>query len=71
MTMNQIANVSISRERVEKILHSELGMMKFSAQLVLCLQTSERKRVRLITSLENLTVFEGYPFDFFGVFLAQ
>ena len=51
LTINHIANVmSISRARVENILHKELGMSKVSAQWVPRLLTPDQKLIRLVMS---------------------
>ncbi|CAI9733412.1 Hypothetical predicted protein [Octopus vulgaris] len=72
LTINQIANaIRISRERVENILHKELGMLKVSARWVPRLLTSDQKDTRLITSRENLALFEADPADFLERFLTQ
>uniref|UniRef100_A0A3Q0T381 Mos1 transposase HTH domain-containing protein n=1 Tax=Amphilophus citrinellus TaxID=61819 RepID=A0A3Q0T381_AMPCI len=65
LTVNQIANaVGISRERVENILHNELGMSKISARWVPRLLTPDQKHTRLVTSQANLALFEANPDDF-------
>ncbi|XP_030588657.1 histone-lysine N-methyltransferase SETMAR-like [Archocentrus centrarchus] len=72
LTVNQIANaVGISRERVENILHNELGMSKISARWVPRLLTPDQKRTRLVTSQANLALFEANPDDFLERFLTQ
>ncbi|XP_029637550.1 uncharacterized protein LOC115212894 [Octopus sinensis] len=62
-TINQIADtVSISRESVENIPYNELDMTKVSACLLTPdprLLTPEEKRTRLITSWQNLRLFEA------------
>ena len=58
VTVNQIAtSVGISRERVENILHNELGMSKVSARWVPRLLTPDQKLTRLTLSQENLAIF--------------
>lgn len=65
LTINQIANViSISHERVENILHNELGMTKVSAWWVSCLLILFQKCTKLITSWKILTLLESDPVGF-------
>eukprot|EP00106_Octopus_bimaculoides_P022919 XP_014790361.1 PREDICTED: histone-lysine N-methyltransferase SETMAR-like [Octopus bimaculoides] len=72
LNANQIANaVGISRERVENILHNELGMSKGSARWVLRLLTPDQKHTRLVMSQANLTLFEANPGGFLERFLTQ
>ena len=62
LTINHSANViSISSERVENILHNELGMSKVSAQWVPQLLTPDQKLTRLVMSEANLARFEVDP----------
>lgn len=72
LTVNQMVNtISIFCERVENILHYELGMTKVSAYWIPRLLTPDRKRIRLITSSENLTLLEADPTGFLKRFLSQ
>ncbi|XP_076065286.1 protein GVQW3-like [Oratosquilla oratoria] len=72
LTVNQMANtVSISRERIENILHKELEMSKVSARWVPRLLTSDQKYTRLVMSEVNLTLFEVDPVSFLERFFAQ
>ena len=72
LTVNQIADaVAISRERVDNVLHQELGMSKVSARWVPRLLTPAQKHNRLIMSEANLTLFETNPDSFFKRFLTQ
>ena len=67
-----MANViSISRERVENILHNELGISKVSARWVPWLLTPDQKLTRLVTSEANLARFEADPDHFVERFLTQ
>ena len=62
LTISHLANViSISRERVENILHNERGMSKVSARWVLRLLTPDQKLTRLVMSEANLARFEADP----------
>ena len=71
-TSSHLANViSISRERVENILHNELGMSKVSARWVLRLLTPDQKLTRLVISKANLARFEADPDCFVERFLTQ
>ena len=72
LTISHLANViSISRERVENILHNELGMSKVSARWVPRLLTSDQKLTRLVMSEANLARFEADPDRFVERFLTQ
>ena len=62
---------SISRERVENILHTELGMSKVSARWVPRLLTSDQKLTRLVMSEANLARFEADSDRFIERFLTQ
>ena len=54
LTINQIVKpISISRERVENILHYELGMNEVSAWWVPCLLTPDQNHTSLMTSQET------------------
>ena len=70
--VNQIANaVSISRERVQNILHNELGMLKVSARWVPRLLTPDQNHTRLVMSQANLAFFEADPANFLERFFTQ
>ena len=70
LTVNHIAYVmSISLERVENILHKELGMSMVSNRWVPRFLTPDQKLTRLVVS-ENLSVFEADPDDFVERFLT-
>ena len=69
--MWQIADVAISRERVENILHKELGMSKVSARWVPRLLTPDQKHTWLVMSQANLAVFEADPDSFLERFFTQ
>ena len=72
LAISHSANViSISRERVENILHNELGMAKVSAQWVSRLVTPDQKLIRLVMSEANLARFEADPDRFVERFLTQ
>lgn len=72
LTVNQIADaVAISRERVENILHKELGMSKVSARWVPRLLTPDQKHTRLVMSQANLVLLEADPDSFLERFLTQ
>ena len=72
LTISHLANViSISRERVENILHNELGMPKVSARWVPRLLTPDQKLTRLVMSEANLARFEADPDRFVERFLTQ
>ena len=59
LTVNQIADaVAISRERVENILHQELGISKVSTRWVPRLLMLAQKHTRLVMSQANLALFE-------------
>ena len=62
LTICHLANVmSISRERVENILHNELSMSKVSARWVPRLLIPDQKLTRLVMSEANLARFEANP----------
>ena len=72
LTISDLANViSISRERVENILHNELGISKVSAQWVPWLLTPDQKLTTLVMSKANLVRFEADPDHFVEHFLTQ
>ena len=72
LTISHLANViSISRERVENILHNELGMAKVSTRWVSRLLTPDQKLTRLVMSEANLARFEADPDRFVERFLTQ
>ena len=72
LTVTQISSaIGISRERVEFILHSELGMSKVSARWVPRLLTPDQKRTRMTMSRDNLLLFEANPVNFVERFLTQ
>ena len=72
LTISHLANViSISRERVENILHNELGMSKVSARWVPRLLTPDQKLTRLVMSEANLARSEADPDHFGERFLTQ
>ena len=59
LTINHLANViGISRERVENILHNELGMSKVLTRWVPRILTPDQKLTRLVTSEAILTRFD-------------
>ena len=59
LTVNQIAYaVAIFHERVENILHQELGMSKVSGQWVPCLLTPAQKHTWLVMLQTNLAFFD-------------
>ena len=63
--------ISISRERVENILHNELGKSKVSVRWVPRLLTPDQKLTRLVMSEANLARFEVDPDRFVERFLTQ
>uniref|UniRef100_A0A3Q0T9I4 Mos1 transposase HTH domain-containing protein n=1 Tax=Amphilophus citrinellus TaxID=61819 RepID=A0A3Q0T9I4_AMPCI len=72
LTVNQRDNaVGISCERVENILHNELGMLKVSARWVPRLLMPDQKRTRLVMSQVNLAIFEPNPAGFLERFLTR
>ncbi|XP_014785808.1 uncharacterized protein LOC106880407 [Octopus bimaculoides] len=72
LTFYRIAyTIIISRDIVENILHNELGMTKASASWVPHLLTLDQKRIKLIISRENLTLFEADPADFLERFVTE
>ncbi|KAL7374618.1 hypothetical protein ABVT39_004094 [Epinephelus coioides] len=72
LTVNQIANAgSISSERLENILHNELGMLKVSTRWVPRPLTPDQKHTRLVMSQENLPRLEADPAGFLERFLTQ
>ena len=72
LTITHMANViSISSERVENILHNELGMSKVSARWVPRLLTPDQKLTRLFMSEANLARFEADPDRFVERFLPK
>ena len=71
-TISHLDNViSISCERVENILHNELGMSKASTRWVPRLLTPDQKLTRLVMSEANLAKFEADPDRFVEHFLTQ
>ena len=72
LTVSHIANaIGISHERVENILHKELGMSKVSGRWVPRLLTPDQRHTRLVMSLANLKSFEADPADFIERFITQ
>ena len=72
LTINQIVDaVVISRERVENILHQELGMSKVSARWVPRLLTPAQKHTRLVMLQANLALFDMNIDSFLERFLTQ
>ena len=72
LTISHLANViSISRERVENILHNKLGMSKVSARWVPRILTPDQKFTRPVMSEANLARFEADPDRFDERFLTQ
>ena len=72
LTISHLDNVvSISCERVENILHNELGMSKISTRWVPPLLTPDQKLTRLVMSEANLARFEADPDRFVERFLTQ
>ena len=70
LTVNHIVNfMSISRERVENILHKELGVSKVSARWLPLLLTPDQMLTRLVMSEANLAMFKADPDGFVGRFL--
>lgn len=60
LTLHEISNaISIPREKLESILHNELGKKNIFVLRLTRLLTPERKRASLITSRKNLTLFEA------------
>ena len=71
-TISHLANViSISHERVENILHYELGMSKALARWFPWLLTPDQKLTRLVMSEANLARFEADLDHFVECFLTQ
>jgi len=62
--------VSISIERIQNILHEELGMKKLSARWVPRLLTVEQKRNRMTTSEHCLDMFKRNPKEFLRRFVT-
>ena len=71
LTINQIADVAICRERVKNILHKELGMSKVSAQWVPLLLIPDQKHTRLVMSQANLAVLRQIQTVFLNVSLPK
>ena len=72
LTVHQIVyDVAISRERVENILHNELGTSKVSALWVPQVWTPDQKHTRLVMSQANLALFEADPATFLERFLTK
>ena len=72
LTVNQIADaVAIFPERVENILHQELGISKVSARWAPRLLTPAQKHTRLVMSQANLALFETNPDSFLKRFLTK
>ena len=72
LTVNQIADaVAIFCERVENVLHEELGMSKVSTRWVPCLLTPAQKHTKLVMSQENFSLFKTNPDSFLERFLIQ
>ena len=63
--------VSISTERVVNILHTHLCMRKLCARWMLRLLTINQKRIRVTTSVRNLTYFNRKPKEFFRRFVTM
>ena len=63
--------VSISTERVVNILHTHLCMRKLCAKWVLRFLTINRKRIRVITSKQNLAYFKRNPKEFLRRFVTM
>ena len=63
--------LQISQERVHNIIHQDLGMTKVSARWVPRLLTPDHKRARLVTSRDNLALFERDPEDFLQRFVTM
>ncbi|XP_014787070.1 uncharacterized protein LOC106881262 [Octopus bimaculoides] len=62
LSIIQIASaISKSCERVENTLHNELSMTKVSAQWGARCLTPDQERTRLITTQQNLILFEAEP----------
>ena len=64
-------SMSISRERVESILHKGLGLSQVSVRWMPRLLTSDQKLTRLVMSETNLAMFEAHPQGFVERFLIQ
>lgn len=72
VTERQIAfELTISQERVHNIIRDELGMSKVSARWVPKLLTPDHKRTRLLTSRDNLALFEQNPDGFLQRFVTM
>lgn len=72
LSVHQTANtVAISRQRVENILHKELGMSKVSAQWVPHHLMPDPKLTRLAMAQGNLALHEADPASFLESFLTQ
>ena len=72
LTISHLANViSISRERLDNILHNELDMSKVSARWVSRLLTPNQKLTRLVMLEANLATFEADLDRFVEHFLTQ
>jgi len=72
LTVRQIAHtLSMSHERVEKILHCELKMAKVSARWVPRLFTQNHKQQRQAMCAENLVLYLADPDDFHYQFVTQ
>lgn len=61
----------LSCEGIEIILYNELNMRKVTVRWVPLVPTPDRKRIRLITSRENLALFDTNPAGFLKRFQTQ
>ena len=72
LTINHIGNaMSISRERVEDILHKELGMWEVSARWMPRLLIPDQKPYQTVMSQANLAMFEADADGVVERFLTQ
>ena len=74
LVVNHIANsvgIRFSKERVENIMHNELGMSKVFARWVPRLRTPDHKLTRMVMSQTNFAHFEADPASSLDRFLTQ
>ena len=69
--MAKEVGISISRERVENILHEELGMSNVYARWVPRILTPDQKHSRTIRSQADLAIFDANPDGFCKRFVTE
>lgn len=72
LTINQIANcINLTREKIENILYNKVGITKVSARRGSLSSCIWSKSIKLISSQQNLTLFEVEKNGFLGLFLLN